>query len=116
RNFDVNWDTAGSTDPSDVNYKGSAPFSEIETQLLATIPDLHPNANLFMDLHQQGEVYLFWFGTILDQTITTVVESLNDMTRYLYKHIKPASDLQQTLCRLAYNGDGTLAQYFQLVK
>ncbi|ALH95599.1 DUF2817 domain-containing protein [Acinetobacter equi] len=116
RNFDVNWDGAGSTDPSDVNYKGSAPFSEIETQLLATIPDLHPNANLFMDLHQQGEVYLFWFGTILDQTITTVVESLNDMTTYLYKHIKPESDLQQTLCRLAYNGEGTLARYFQLVK
>ncbi|MGR2670814.1 DUF2817 domain-containing protein [Acinetobacter soli] len=116
RNFDVDWANAGSSDPGDVNYKGSAPMSEIETQLIATIPDKHPNAMLFLDLHQQGEVYLLWFGTILEQTRGIVVDALDEVIMYVHKQIKPTGDPQSQMVRLAYNGEGTLARYFQIVK
>lgn len=116
RNFDSNWGESGSNDPSNVGYRGPSAFSETESRLLATIPDKYPNATLFLDIHQQGEIYLFWFGTILDSTKGIVVDSLDEMITFVHKQIKPNANLQLQMGRIGYNGPGTLAQYFQLVK
>lgn len=57
RNFEYNWEKeegGGSSDPGDKFYKGTAPFSEVETQYIRDIISDNLDALAFYDLHMNG--------------------------------------------------------------
>lgn len=60
RNFPSQWFDADITTGS----KGSAPASEIETQILMTLPELFPDCDVFLDFHSHvlGSTYNQWMG------------------------------------------------------
>jgi predicted deacylase len=55
RNFAAGWDEAGSTDPSSQYYRGPAPLSEPESQVLVTtFQQWRPS--FYINLHRGGEI------------------------------------------------------------
>lgn len=55
RNWDYNFDSyAGDPNPFDQNYKGTAPFSEVETQYIKSLIDDHGDGAIFLDFHNTG--------------------------------------------------------------
>lgn len=64
RNFDIHFGTTGtSTNPCALNYPGTEPFSEPETQYIRDILLNHENRiQLYMDIHSHGNYVLFAYG------------------------------------------------------
>jgi hypothetical protein len=54
RNFDVNWSTYPMGQPWDHDYKGTAPFSEIESQYIKETLEAYTDAIAYLDLHNFG--------------------------------------------------------------
>lgn len=50
RNFSYAWDSA-SSDKTSTEYRGEAPYSELETQAVKAWIDAHPDALILIDLH-----------------------------------------------------------------
>lgn len=50
RNFSYAWDSA-SSDETSTEYRGEAPYSELETQAIKAWIDAHPDALILIDLH-----------------------------------------------------------------
>lgn len=74
RNFDANWSEAAAKvdHPSSMNYKGSAPESEIESKVLADLTrTIMPDRTI--SYHTQGKVIYWYFG----ETGTYKNEGLN---------------------------------------
>lgn len=51
RNFDFRWSLQGSSNPSDIDYRGTAAESEAETQILVALADEYPDAVAAVSLH-----------------------------------------------------------------
>jgi len=65
RNYDLNWNQGGSSDPSSWTYRGPYPFSEKETKAKRDLV-LKRNFALAISYHSYGEVILYpwsWPGT-----------------------------------------------------
>lgn len=65
RNFSRFWEESGSTNPEDSTYKGAAPLSEIESQYIRDLIQLHSDADALFDYHMNGTSgnewqYSFW--------------------------------------------------------
>lgn len=57
RNFDYKWaDFVGDVNPFDHDYKGTAPFSEIESQYIRDVLSEYPDATAYIDNHNLGSV------------------------------------------------------------
>lgn len=64
RNFDYNWASMVS-DPTDANYRGTAPASEIETQNVINLVNDNQDAIYYLDYHTNGQsgtdpLYTMW--------------------------------------------------------
>lgn len=55
RNWDYNFDSyTGDPNPFDQNYKGTEPFSEVETQYVKSLIDDYGDGAIFLDFHNTG--------------------------------------------------------------
>ncbi|WP_416669828.1 M14 family metallopeptidase [Egbenema bharatensis] len=70
RNFDFLWSSGigTSSNPCSDIYKGSAPFSEPETQNVRRLLDTYPNIGYFVDIHSASELILYPWGDDDNQT------------------------------------------------
>lgn len=65
RNWGYQWgfDNSGSSNvPSNETYRGTAPFSEPETQVLRDFINAHPNIRAYMDYHSYSQLILWPYG------------------------------------------------------
>jgi carboxypeptidase T len=64
RNFDFLWSSGIGTSPNpkSVFYKGSAPFSEPETQNVLSIFEAHEDIRYYVDIHSYGELIVYNWG------------------------------------------------------
>lgn len=63
RNFDYKWSqfTSPNQTPFGHDYKGTAPFSEVETQYIRTLIESYPDAVSYLDLHNTGTTSKTYF-------------------------------------------------------
>lgn len=62
RNFDYKWSQfVGGANPFDHDYKGTAPFSEVEAQYIKTLIESYPDAVSYLDLHNTGSTSKTYF-------------------------------------------------------
>lgn len=63
RNWAFGWGWPGaSSTPSDPTYRGTAPFSEPETQVLSSFIMSHPDIRAYMDYHSYSQLILWPWG------------------------------------------------------
>jgi len=63
RNWALGWGGGGSSGtPSSDTYRGTAPFSEPETQALRDFIITHPNIRAYMDYHSYSQLILWPYG------------------------------------------------------
>ncbi|MEP0845628.1 MAG: hypothetical protein HRF50_02280 [Phycisphaerae bacterium] len=63
RNWGQGWGGAGSSgNPSDETYRGTAPFSEPETQILRNFAIAHPEIVAHIDFHSYSQLILYPYG------------------------------------------------------
>lgn len=78
RNYDWRWEEA-SPDPGNF-YRGPSPASELEVQILQTLPALHPDAVGIIDRHDHGAGdLLFWIANAepaVQSAVNRVAEQL----------------------------------------
>jgi hypothetical protein len=60
RNFDYNWETSGNSDPTSRYYRGTAPFSEKETRILAEFVKEHKFVFSITYHSAEARVYFPW--------------------------------------------------------
>ena len=69
RNWGYQWGGAGaSTDPNADDYRGTGPFSELETQALRDFYIAHPNIRSAIDFHSYSQLVLSPWAYTLDQS------------------------------------------------
>ncbi|MDP3023916.1 MAG: M14 family zinc carboxypeptidase [candidate division Zixibacteria bacterium] len=81
RNYDFNWSSGGSPNPWHYDYRGSAPFSESETQAIRDLA-LKYKFSLSITFHSYGEVVIYpwyWSGTPApdDLSLTDIAYNLS---------------------------------------
>jgi len=65
RNWAVGWGGAGASSfPADETYRGPAPFSEPETQVIRDYLLEHPDIVAYCDLHSYGQLIMYPFGYV----------------------------------------------------
>lgn len=76
RNFDYLWDEFTSSDPE--YYKGTSPFSEVETQYIKSIMEEYHDATTFLSFHNYGSVAqdFILFTSAKNQTCRKVYREL----------------------------------------
>lgn len=63
RNYGYQWGTGGSSSsPSSDTYKGTAPFSEIETVAVKNYVESHENINILLTVHSYSKLILYPWG------------------------------------------------------
>ena len=63
RNYGFQWGTGGSSsDPNSETYKGTAPFSEIESRAIKTYVETHSNITILLTLHSFSKLILYPWG------------------------------------------------------
>lgn len=63
RNYSYQWGTTGTSDnPSSDVYRGTAPFSEPETQAIKNFIDTHTNLTILLTFHTFSELILYPWG------------------------------------------------------
>lgn len=80
RNFATNWNYGGSSDPTSVNYRGSAPLSEPESQALVRVFEKY-RPKFYMNLHFGPGGAQYYFGSSYGNrtyysTLTSRIRSL----------------------------------------
>ena len=130
RNFDSYWgqvpnDGGSSPDPTDLTYRGSAPFSEPETQAVrdyvtSIFPDQRgPNlfdrapddtTGVFLDIHSYGNLLLYpWGSTALPAANKKALETLGRKFGYFTGSVDTAYDVGPALN--LYATDGTASDW-----
>ena len=69
RNFDWNWTNNNMGVAWDYDYKGTAPFSEKETQHVKKVFDTYRNISVYLDIHNQGYTNQFHYLTYSDDNM-----------------------------------------------
>lgn len=63
RNYGFQWGTGGSSsDPNSETYKGTAPFSEIESTAIKNYVEAHTNITILLTLHSFSKLILYPWG------------------------------------------------------
>lgn len=63
RNYGFQWGTGGSSsDPNSETYKGTAPFSEIESSAIKNYVEAHTNISILLTLHSFSKLILYPWG------------------------------------------------------
>ncbi len=63
RNYGFQWGTGGSSsDPNSETYKGTAPFSEIESRAIKNYVEAHTNITILLTLHSFSKLILYPWG------------------------------------------------------
>ncbi len=86
RNWGYKWgydDEGSSSDPSDQTYRGTAPFSEPETEAVRQFCDQH-HFNTALNIHTYSDLVIFPWGYIPKETPDSLIyrEYGEEMTRY----------------------------------
>jgi len=99
RNWDWHWDGSGSsTNPCADDYRGSAPFSEIETKTVSNFLASIPNLVGYINFHSYSQLWMYPWGytylapsdkTTMDECAKTSVQALEAVygTKYDYGQI-----------------------------
>ena len=80
RNWDYKWSEVGSSVPTDLDYRGSVPFSEVETQFAKYLLETYlPDG--YIDLHNfgednKGQDYCIYYSQYSENIYKEVVEQL----------------------------------------
>lgn len=91
RNWGHHWGmfNGSSSDPNSDIYRGSAPFSEPETQALRDFLLAHPNVRGYADLHTYGTLLMWPWGYTASfpsdhNTYLTIAQVMRDLTKSVY--------------------------------
>jgi len=99
RNWDWHWDGSGSsTNPCADDYRGSAPFSEVETKTVSSFLTTIPNLVGYINFHSYSQLWMYPWGytylptsdkTTLDECAKASVQALENVygTKYEYGQI-----------------------------
>lgn len=119
RNFGYNWEDGGSTNPSSSTYRGPSPGSELETQIAMSLPDLYPNAFIFVDFHSHATLmsrrHASWIGVNNEYGLQLAKRSTARMTGFLKREYSVIPPDNAPLNRITASTDGSMAGYWSSV-
>ena len=117
RNFPTDWGkpegthTAGQPVQGEPWYKGESPASEIETQLLMTLPTTYPDA-VYLDFHQSNEPdYIFWLTSLRPDTHGFTLNALHECVTYAHQVININASESNRIARFADMVGGGLTRW-----
>lgn len=90
RNYDFNWEQGGSSDVTSLYYRGSAPFSEPELQVLRDLA-FQQNFIFAIDYHSFGESILYPWGNFQKPPeLNLIVKIAEELALRIHKKSKNA--------------------------
>src|SRR5690625_2971524 len=116
RNFPVDW--VFNPDTGSINYSGTEPLSEIESQI---VRDLFANNDFMfaLDSHNFGSYlqdsnhYTLWMGSTSDE-MNKLLSSVGNLTSSIIKEQFSVGNNSETLTRVSYlNTPGDAVRYFE---
>lgn len=112
RNWGYQWgfsSNGSSNSPSSETYRGTAPFSEPETQVMRDFVLAHPNIVAHMDYHSYGELILWPWGYVCDsigEPDASLFDDLGADMRDLITEVHDHAYLIGPICNALYPANG----------
>ncbi|MGO2241129.1 MAG: M14 family zinc carboxypeptidase [Halomonas sp.] len=115
RNYPADWENGGSSNPSSWSYKGTAPASELETQIITSVMQLGGidawiDHHRFTSLNNDSNREVVWMGVREPRPIAIAAKMITHDVSWVRAKYDYIWQDNSSLGRLAQSSNGTVAR------